>query len=109
MGKTQVVLFSSDKEELPTNLREFSTWINTLLMDCVPPEYRDVAEIEIDTRGGYDDGYEIVVEVFYWRPETHEEERARKTEYRERQEKAVRFLEAQLAEKKALLSIESDP
>jgi hypothetical protein len=67
---------SAMRESAPENLRQFIAWAQWLL-DQIPPEHHDEANIEIDSVEGHEGEHHVEIRVFYYRPETADEVRMR--------------------------------
>lgn len=61
----------------PGKLPDFMAWLAEHI-NRIPEEYRASAEIEIDSRGSYEDSHYATIKISYVRPETDEEWDARK-------------------------------
>lgn len=69
----------------PSGLLDFSKWLQSKI-DAIPEEYRETAQIEIESVSSYEDTHYASISINYWRPETDEEIEARVQKERIRRE-----------------------
>ncbi|WP_029581915.1 hypothetical protein [Bradyrhizobium sp. URHD0069] len=81
---------------------EVIEWLRGLL-EVVPPEYRASARVDLDSVGGYEGEHHSEIEVYYERPETDEEMRAREDKTRQYFENEAARLEGLAKQARARL------
>jgi hypothetical protein len=64
------------------NALKLIQWVNARLLE-IPPEFRDIAEVNFEAHAGWEGESELSVEVSFVRSETDEEFAARQTLYAE--------------------------
>ena len=81
---------------LPKDPKEFLEFWQSKL-DLVPAKYKHTTKISVEAEGTYEGGAKLLVSVFYFRPETDEEEANRTRIEKERadslEERELRQLE----------------
>ena len=81
-----VTLFCKARYEgewMPEGLVDAIEWLRHFLEE-VPAEFRDSAEIRIDSEGGWEDSHYANIEIYYRRPPTEAEKRKRLSDERDR-------------------------
>ena len=83
--EVKVEIFESDdaEDELPSNGLELIKWIESKI-DAAPKEHQEKVVVDIEGIERWDYGY-ITVCIYYYRPETKEEKKERKSRYEQAQ------------------------
>ncbi len=98
MKETRVTVYNSSEKAsgyVPDTVPELIKWL-TAKLQTVPEEYHENLQFDQTAEQEYDCAY-TVTEIYYYRPETPEEQAAKKEEERARLEKLRAQELAQLA------------
>jgi len=71
-----VTVFSGeqyDSDWPQEDAKEFIAWFQSKL-DSIPAEYRDKVTIDLESESGYESSSSLTMDIYYYRPETKEEE-----------------------------------
>src|SRR3989442_328148 len=95
----RVVVFDNERydgEWPPQNGPRFVAWFQARL-DSVPEEFRGNVQIEVGSVSGYEDSHYARIEIYYDRPPTEAEVRARKADAENRRARELLELRARVA------------